>query len=128
LINLGVISPSLENLAKFYNNLEKVNDRAALLSCICCLSDLGGFKKAGFMFSSNSTFDNAHRKNKRGEFIPSYCDVKTISYHENQFLEKKKYFCQTLRWALSEPNYFQHSNIPLLKRGDFFLLFFFIYL
>jgi hypothetical protein len=107
----------LQNLGKFYNNLSSVNDKAALLSAVCCLSDYNEFKKAGFIFSSPSVFDNAHRKNKRGEFVPAYADDKVVSYHDKQNVEKKDFFCQVLKWATSAPDYFQNSNIPLLKKG-----------
>jgi hypothetical protein len=114
---LGVIFPSLQNLAKFYNNLENINDRASLLSCICCLSNIAEFNRAGFIFSSDSVFENVHRKNNKEEFAPAYAGKKILAYHEEQFKEKKIFFCQTLRWALAEPNFFQKSNISLLKRG-----------
>jgi hypothetical protein len=111
-------------VAVFYNNLESLNERAALLSSICTLRDIKDFINAGFLFSSPSIFENAHRKNKNKEFKPANVSDKVVAYHEKQAMEKKSFFCKVLRWALSEPNFFQNSNIPLLRRGfslSFFL-------
>jgi hypothetical protein len=74
-----------------------VNDRAALLSAICCLSDLSDFKRAGFIFNNDSVFDNAHRKNRKKESIPAYVDKNAIYLREMGKEKRKEFLCQTLR-------------------------------
>jgi hypothetical protein len=116
-LSLGVIFPTLKNLAVVYNNLENSNDRVALLSACCLLSNVNEFKKAGFIFGSNSDFDYAREKNKKNQFVPAYADEKVLKLREKQAFEKKEYLCCTLRWAFSSPSLFQLSNIPLLKKS-----------
>jgi hypothetical protein len=118
-----VIFQTLQNLAVLYNNTGHVNDRVALLSAVCGLSDLKQFKKAGFIFNGDYDYDYAKMKSKKKKFIPAYADESILSLRENEKMEKKEFFCKVIRWALSQPNLFQHSNMPLLKKSFFFFNF-----